>query len=84
MYTVFINWVVWFFLSGNIGADTSREARILLTDPSFLMSQLQALESKVQQLTTAYQEQQVMMKGQRAMIKDLQSQIAMKNGMYVY
>lgn len=77
MYTVFINWVVWGFLSGNIGADTSREARILLTDPSFLMSQLQALESKVQQLTTAYQDQQVI-------IKDLQSQIAIKKGTYIH
>lgn len=77
MYTVFINWVVCLFLSGNIGADTSREARILLTDPSFLMSQLQALESKVQQLTTAYQDQQVI-------IKDLQSQIAIKKGTYIH
>ena len=75
MYTVFINWVVCLCLSRNIGADTSREARILLTDPSFLMSQLQALESKVQQLTTAYQDQQVI-------IKDLQSQIAIKKGTY--
>ena len=77
MYTVFINWVACLLLSGNTGADTSREARILLTDPSFQMSQLQALESKVQQLSTAYQEQQVI-------IKDLQSQIGIKKRYVFY
>lgn len=37
--------------------DNSRDSRLLLNDPNLLISQIQALESKIQQLTTAYHDQ---------------------------
>lgn len=48
--------------------DNSRDSRLLLNDPNLLISQIQALESKIQQLTTAYHDQ-------RRTIQALQSQV---------
>lgn len=52
--------------------DNSRDSRLLLNDPNLLISQIQALESKIQQLTTAYHDQ-------RRTIQALQSQVQTGN-----
>lgn len=66
-YTVLLFSVVCLVLT-----DNSRDSRILLNDPNLLISQIQALESKIQLLTTAYQDQQ-------STIHALQSQVQTGN-----
>lgn len=54
--------------------DNSLDSRLLLNDPDLLISQIQALESKIQQLTTAYHDQRI-----RRTIQALQSQVQTGN-----
>lgn len=64
--------VLFFSLICLVFTDNSRDSRLLLNDPNLLISQIQALESKIQQLTTAYHDQ-------RRTIQALQSQVQTGN-----
>ena len=81
MYAVLIHLVVCLFLSRNIDAETSREARILLTDHTSHNSRPGIRSPRAYGCISRPTSNN---EGSTRNFKGLQSQIAMKNGMYVY